>query len=340
MKYFTPARVYFEPQALEYPLGQKLHSYFTAKNTPIFLTTSHNRVTGIPGDTPQTAYREAKKTLVVGVKKTLVFNTCRPSADYELTLGTSCPGGCRYCYLATTLGKKPYVRTYVNIEEILETACKYMEKNLPAVTTFEAASTSDPVAVEHLTGSLRKTIEFFGRHEHGRLRVVTKFAGIDNLLTARHHGRTIFRFSVNTIQVIQRHEPGTARLHERLEAAGKMAKAGYPLGFLIAPIFFYENWRSDYHNLLENLAKHLDPDISNLSFELISHRFTARAKKIILDRFPQTSLDMDESKRQFRWGKHGYGKYLYPPEKLTELENFFRREIARFFPKAKIQYFI
>jgi len=340
MKYFTPARVYFEPQALEYPLGKELHSYFTAKNTPIFLTTSHNRVTGIPGDTAQVAYREAKKTLVVGVKKTLALNTCRPSADYELTLGTSCPGGCRYCYLATTLGKKPYVRTYVNIDEILKAAHKYIEKNLPAVTTFEAASTSDPVAVEHLTGSLRKTIEFFGRNEHGKLRVVTKFAAVDNLLNAEHHRRTIFRFSLNTLQVIERYEPGTARLHERLEAAGKMADAGYPLGFLIAPLILYEGWRSDYHNLLESLAEHLDPDLSDLSFELISHRFTARAKKIILERFPQTGLDMDESKRKFKWGKHGYGKYLYPKEKLAKLEDFFRREIPLLFPKAKIKYFI
>lgn len=340
MRYFTPARVYFEPQALEYPLGKKLFSYFSDEKTPIFMTTSHNRVTGIPGATAQEAFREAKKTLVVGVKKTLTLNSCRPSADYEFTLGTSCPGGCRYCYLATTLGKKPYVRIYVNLEEILHAVEKYIEKNLPAITTFEAAGTSDPVAVEHLTGSLRKTIEFFGRREYGRLRVVTKYAGISNLLTAEHRNHTRFRFSLNTLAVIKRYEPGVAGFSQRLEAAGKMAAAGYPLGFIIAPLFLYENWRTDYRNLLEELAKRVDPDLPDLSFELISHRFTARAKKIILERFPDSGLEMNEEKRKFKWGKHGYGKYLYPPDKLAELEEFFRREIPRLFPKAVIQYFI
>ena len=340
MSYFTPARVYFEPQALAYPLGQKLFSHFRAEKIPIAMTTSHNRVTGIPGATAREAFVEAKKTLVVGVKRTLTLIPCRPSADYEFALGTSCPGGCRYCYLATTLGRKPYVRIYVNLEEILQAVAEYIEKNLPAITTFEAASTSDPVAVEHLTGSLRKTIEFFGRQEHGRLRVVTKYAGIDSLLTADHRNHTKFRFSLNTRTVIDRFEPGTARFLERLEAAGKMAAAGYPLGFIIAPIFIYENWQADYGHLLAELAKRLDPVPPELSFELISHRFTARAKKIINERFPDSGLEMEEEKRQFKWGKRGYGKYLYPPERLAELEAFFRREIPRFFPEAVIEYFV
>ena len=237
-------------------------------------------------------------------------------------------------------GRKPYIRIYVNLEEILHAIEKYIAKNLPAITTFEAASTSDPVAVEHLTGSLRKTIEFFGRQEHGRLRVVTKYAGIASLLTAEHNNHTKFRFSLNTQAVIGRFEPGTARFAQRLEAAGKMAAAGYPLGFIIAPIFIYENWRADYRHLLAELAKRLDPVPPDLSFELISHRFTARAKKIINERFPNSGLEMEEEKRQFKWGKRGYGKYLYPPEHLAELEEFFRREIPRFFPKAVIEYFI
>ena len=34
---------------------------------------SHNRVTGIPGKTPQEAYLEGKRTLVVGVEELLIF---------------------------------------------------------------------------------------------------------------------------------------------------------------------------------------------------------------------------------------------------------------------------
>jgi spore photoproduct lyase len=69
---------------------------------------------------------------------------------------------------------------------------------------------------------------------------------------------------------------------------------------------------------------------------LISHRFTARAKKIIMERFPRTTLKMDETKRKLKWGKYGHGKY---PEQLENLRGFMTGEIKRIFPQAEIEYF-
>ena len=62
MELFMPTRVFFEPGALDYPLGRELYELMTAKGIPCRLTSSHNRVLGIPGETPQIAYREAKRT--------------------------------------------------------------------------------------------------------------------------------------------------------------------------------------------------------------------------------------------------------------------------------------
>ena len=76
-----------------------------------------------------------------------------------------------------------------------------------------------------------------------------------------------------------------------------------------------------------------------LTFELISHRFTARAKKIIMERFPRTTLEKDETKRKLKWGRYGYGKYMYPPEQLEKLKSYMIREITTAFPEAEIEYF-
>lgn len=340
MKLFTPVRVFFEPEALDYPLGKSLHQRFTKEGVPIQMITSHNRFSGIPGKTPQEAYREAKQTLVVGVKKTMKLDVCKPSADFEFAMGTSCPGRCQYCYLQTTLGKKPYVRVYVNIDEIFETLEKTIQKRLPAITTFEAASTSDPVAVEHLTGSLRRAIEFFGRQPNGRMRVVTKFSAIDSLLDAEHHRHTRFRFSVNSRYVIHQFEGRTASFEERIEAAGKIARAGYPLGFIVAPLMIYDNWQNDYRDLFDRLATTLDIEgVEGLTFELITHRFTTRAKNVILERFPATRLEMDEEKRRFKWGPYGHGKYIYQEAEYESLRDFITESIARSFPTATILYF-
>ncbi|MPM45363.1 Spore photoproduct lyase [bioreactor metagenome] len=338
---FIPKRAFFEPQALDYPLGQKIQKQLEKMGIPIAITGSHNRVTGIPGKTPQEAYREAKRTLVVGVRRGKDFAGCKPSAHYQLPLNTSCPGMCEYCYLATTLGKKPYLRVYVNIDQVLERAHQYiMEKN-PEVTIFEGAATSDPMPTEYLTGLLKTTIEFFGKQESGRFRFVTKFTDVDSLLTAKHNGHTRFRFSINANMVIAGYEHNTPDMQERVKAAAKVAQAGYPLGFIIAPIFYFSNWRDEYENLFIELDRQLPTQArSDLTFELITHRFTKRAKSNILDLFPQTTLPMAEEERKFKYGQFGYGKYIYQHDTMDEVRQFMHQQLRLHFPEAKIEYFV
>jgi len=340
MKPFMPQLVYFEPEALNYPLGKELKEKFETLNIEIRETTSHNQVRGIPGDNEFQQYRMAKSTLVVGIRRTLKFDTSKPSAEYAIPLATGCMGHCHYCYLQTTLGSKPYIRVYVNLDDIFEQAQKYIEERSPEITRFEAACTSDIVGIDHLTHSLKKAIEFIGQTEYGRLRFVTKYHHVDHLLDAKHNGKTRFRFSINAKYVIKNFEPGTSSFEERIEAARKVAQANYPLGFIVAPIYMYDGWEEGYLELFERLRSSLpNIDTKGLSFELIQHRFTKPAKKVIEKRYPKTKLEMDETKRKYKWGRYGIGKYVYPTEAAQDLEQTMRRYIHEFFPEAEIQYF-
>ena len=338
---FVPKRVIFEQQALEYPLGQELYERFKEMDIPIGFTGSHNRVTGIPGRTHQEAFGEAKRTLVVGIKKGKEFSGCKPSAHYQLPLTTSCPSMCEYCYLATTLGKKPYLRVYVNIVDILKQAENYIQERSPEITWFEGAATSDPIPTEYLTGLLHTTIEFFANQPLGRFRFVTKHDKVDSLLTTVHNGHTRFRFSVNAATIIEKYEHATSTMAERVIAAGKVARAGYPLGFIIAPIFYYDHWEQDYHSLLEALDEQLPQAArSDLTFELISHRFTKRAKSNILALFPGTTLPLEESDRKYKYGQFGYGKYIYQEQAMNQMKNYMTATVAKYFPQAKVEYFV
>ncbi len=340
MEPFMPQLVYIEPQALEYELGRELKAKFEKMGIEIRETTSHNQVRGIPGDNELQQYRNAKSTLVVGLRRTLKFDTSKPSAEYAIPLATGCMGHCHYCYLQTTLGSKPYIRTYVNLEDIFEQANKYMKEREPEMTRFEAACTSDIVGIDHLTHSLKKTIEFIGESEFGLLRFVTKYHHVDHLLDAKHNGRTRFRFSVNSRYVIKNFEPGTSTFEERLEAARKVANADYPLGFIVAPIYMHEEWQEGYYELFERLSDSLKGiNLDNLTFELIQHRFTKPAKNVIQKRYPKTKLVMDEEQRKYKWGRYGIGKYVYKDEEANDLEGTIRRYIKEFFPSAEVQYF-
>ncbi len=344
-----PARVFIEERALDYPLGKDLWDRFSAEGPPPVLIGSHNRV-GLPGMKGFKAYAEAKRTLVVGVRKTLSFQSCRPSAHYQLPLVTSCPGMCEYCYLMTTLGPRPYIRVYVNLDEILDRALEYVEKRAPQVTIFEGAATSDPLPVEPYTGALARTITVFGRTALARFRFATKDDGVEPLLGLEHNGHTSVRFSLNPRTVIRRHEHRVPDLERRLAAAARTAAAGYPVGFLIAPIILEGDWRAEYGALLDELAAALraagagERTATGVAppptFELITHRFTPKAKKTILTIFPGTTLPLDETSRRWKMGQFGYGKYVYRPEDMEEVGAFFEERIAALFPGAEVLYLV
>jgi spore photoproduct lyase len=226
------------------------------------------------------------------------------------------------------------------MDEILAAAKKYIEERAPEITRFEAACTSDPVSLEPLTGNLKRVIEFMGKEELGRLRFVTKYDTVDSLLDADHRGHTRFRFSVNADYVIKHFEPATSSFYERIVAAGKVARAGYPLGFIVAPIIRFDGWQEGYRDLMKKLAQELDDKAkANLTFELIQHRFTKTAKNVILKRYPKTRLEMNEEERKYKWGRYGRGKYVYRDEEAEEIQEVFHRLLGEYFPEATLEYF-
>ncbi len=339
---FIPKRIIFEKDSLEYPMAKEIITKFKDNaSIEIINLTSNKLKQHIPGDNLFSQYREGKKTLVVGTKKSLKFQSCKPSAHYQLPLVSGCMGQCQYCYLNTKLGDKPFVKIHANIDEILNRTQKYIDERLPDITIFEGAATSDPVPVEPYTHSLEKTIKFFGSNKNGRFRFVTKYNDIDSLLNLEHNGHTEIRFSINTSSVINQYEHFTASSDKRIEASIKAAQAGYPIGFLVAPIFIYPNWKEEYHDLLIKLRSKLPSDLKfPVTFEIISHRYTTIAKNRILNIFPENKLPMNDEQRKFKYGQFGYGKYVYPKENLDEIKQFFTKDIEQLFISKEIKYII
>ena len=339
---FIPKRIIFEKNTLNYEIGQNIYNLFKDNTNIQIIQLSNNRIKeNIPGDNLYNFYREGKKTLVVGIKRGKKFQTCKPSAHYQLPLLSGCIGQCQYCYLNTNLGDRPYMRVNVNIEDIYANAQEYMEERLPEETVFEGSATCDPIPVEPYSHSLKQTIEFFAKSEKGRFRFVTKYADVGTLLDIDHKNRTEVRFTLNTNRVIKDYEQGTASLKKRIEACKRIILAGYPTGFIIAPVFLYDNWKADYRNLLLDLKESLPRNMSHpITFEVISHRYTTRAKNIILDVFPGTVLPMDDDLRTYKYGQFGYGKFVYTKEELRDIKVFFTQEINSIFESALIKYII
>ncbi len=338
---FIPKRIIFEKDSLEYDLAQEILAKFKDKDIEIINLTSNKLKQHIPGNDLSAQYKEGKKTLVVGTKKSLKFQSCKPSAHYQLPLVSGCMGQCQYCYLNTMLGDKPFVKIHANINEILDQARKYIDERAPDITIFEGAATSDPVPVEPYTHSLQKAITFFGEQKNARFRFVTKYNDIDTLLKLEHNGHTEIRFSINTSAVIDQYEHLTANVNKRIEASIKVAEAGYPMGYLIAPVFIYDNWQDEYHHLLLDLKRKLPNGLNfPVTFEIISHRYTTTAKNRILQVFPESELPMNDEDRKYKYGQFGYGKYVYPQDSMDEIKQFFTKELEELFPNEEVKYII
>ncbi len=334
---FVPRFAFVQEAALAYPLGRRLAAALKARGAEVSIYAKR-----IPASSER-AFREkflaSKRTMVVLVWKRREFQTCKPSAHYQLPLVSGCPGLCQYCYLNTNLGRAPFVKVYVNLEEILDRARGYIREREPESTVFEGSATSDPVAVEPWTGSLQEVVRFFAGLDKARFRFATKYTDIGGLLGMDHAGRTEARFSINCARVLARFERGTPNLQRRLDAARAIAAAGYPLGFLIGPIFVFQGWRKDYAELLRAVRESVPEGVAP-TFELITHRFTARSKRIIEQVYPGTEVPLDVDEREFRFGQFGYGKYVYPRHVMDEIREFFETQIGEALPQGRILYLV
>lgn len=332
---WMPERVLFTPAALEESWGQQILQRVESLQLPVEKLTQ-NRLS-ISGDDEQEIYRTAKRTLAVVTAPPSSFklSPIPPSADWQFHLAQGCPAHCQYCYLAGSLQGPPVIRAYANLPQILENLKSYADRS--KVTSYEVSCYTDPLGIEHLTASLAECIRFFGSFEGGHLRWVSKFDAVDGLLDLPHNNHTRCRVSVNAAPISGRFEGGTASVKSRLEALRRLALSGYPVGVVIAPIMPMEDWELHYQNLFDQISTALDFEC-DLTFELITHRFTSKSKETLETWYPNSKLDMDESTRSLKRNKFGGSKYVYDSDTMKTMRRFFEQEISKRFSQAKILY--
>lgn len=294
-------------------------------------------------------YKTAKATLAVTVappsKRRL--QPIPPSADWRVDLAEGCPAHCAYCYLAGSLKGPPITRVYANLPEIIEELPRHLgqgtitsrsETRADEGTTFEASCYTDPLGIEHLTGSLSAMIEWFGGWEaDAQLRFTTKFGSVEPLLGLAHGGKVRMRASVNPA-AYHRFEGGTDRVANRLAALARMAAAGYRVGLTIAPIIAAPGWEAAYDGLLAETAAALDDLAPELTIELITHRFTPGSKAVLESWYPGSKLDMGPEGRSEKRTKFGTVKHVYDRETMRTLRGFLEERIAARLPYARVLY--
>ena len=333
---WLPKQVLVTPAAEAEDWGQQIIERVKSFGIPI-TKLKQNRITGLRGKNERETYAIAKNTLAIvnAPPSQLKLTPIPPSADWQFHLAQGCPAHCQYCYLAGSLSGVPVVKVYGNLPQILANLKNYEQEGKD--TTYEVSCYTDPLGIEHLTGSLAECIRYFGTRDNAYLRWVSKFDRVDELLNLPHNGHTRCRVSVNADPISHSMEGGTASVTQRLQALRKLARHGYPIGIVLAPIMPIADWQQHYSNLFEQIAEALDIDC-NLTFELITHRFTPKSKEILQTWYPKSKLDLEENNRSQKRNKFGGVKYVYHRDTMDELKEFIQEQIDSLFPQARILY--
>ncbi len=341
---WIPRRVLVTPSALGFASGRAMVERAASLGSEIVRLPA-DRLAGLPD-----SYRDAKTTLAVVTASASRrrLQPIPPSADWRFDVAEGCPAHCAYCYLAGSLAGPPIIRAYANLDEILAglpdalgqgRVTSVSADRAQEGTTFECSCYTDPLALEHLTGSLSTCIRHFGAWDAPvQLRFTTKFASVEPLLGLPHAGRTRIRFSVNAAAA-ERHEGGAPRMPARLAALRACAAAGYPVGLTVAPIMRVPDWAQAYDRLFADVAAALDgiarPD---LTAELITHRFTPKSKDVLTGWYPGSPLEMDEAQRARKMTKFGSVKWVFPKEQMQEMRASLQASLSRHLPGARHLY--
>ncbi|MBC2959035.1 radical SAM protein [Nocardioides deserti] len=350
---WVPEHVLVTAAAAEQPHTAEVLRRVEAAGVDDVRLLSGNRLTGLTEGSEREVYARAKKTLalVVAPPSAIKPQPIPPSADWRIDLAKGCPAHCQYCYLAGSLTGPPITRAYANLDDVLAGIGTHAGRGAVTSgtaerghegTTYELSCYTDPLGIEHLTGSLAEAVRRVGTGAYGddvSLRFTTKFDAVDDLLVLPHGRRTRMRVSLNAEEVAGRFEGGTSPVPARIEALRRVALAGYRVGLTIAPVMPVEGWQEQYAALLDAVGTALAdvPDL-DLTTEVITHRFTPGSREVLLGWYPRTKLEMDESVRTAKRNKFGGTKYVYPRETMTEMRGWFTDALAARLPGAPLLY--
>lgn len=205
-KDFNPVRApFFEPEKIIFAKGSRttterrgfvesIASVYPEAEVIELPDAPHNQVS-LDESNPVKRLGAGKRTLVFGEHKSAVRfsdeegNTC-PNYWHFSPYGF-CPFGCKYCYLAGTLGvwHSPTVKVYVNLEEIVSQIDKTARK-LAQPTAFYIGKLQDGLALDPLTGFSKVLVPFFANHELARQVILTKSDSVENLIGLDHRRHT------------------------------------------------------------------------------------------------------------------------------------------------------
>jgi spore photoproduct lyase len=173
----------------------------------------------------------------------------------------TCSFGCSYCTIQTFYNDK--IVFDANFKEKLKSIKLDPHKNYHIGT----GQSSDSLAFGNKNNILADLNDFALKHPNIILEYKTKSNNIQFLLQSKIANNIFVTWSLNPQTIIDNEEAFTASLAKRLSAARAIADKGVKIGFHFHPIIYYDNWETDYWQVVEKIRAQFKPsEIIFISF--------------------------------------------------------------------------
>ncbi len=253
-----------------------------------------------------------------------------PCGEKYIITMLNCPYACSYCYLQSYLEHGSLV-LFTDVERMKDETAQSISIDAPKrITTGEMG---DSLALDELTGTTLDLLPLFEGTET-LFEVRTKSSRIDHILRASGRAKgmanLVITWTLGPADMIRREEPGTAPLDERIDAMGRVLRAGLRVGVRFDPIVPYYADSGSYGSLIGEIARAAKGGRID-RFELGALRFPPGLIDVIRSQNPRSALLRAEYVRD-REGK----LRLYRPARVAiyrEMATLVRER----FPDAPIE---
>ena len=254
---------------------------------------------------------QGKQFLLLTVQKGEFIKPCPCTPHYLgcnyfiINLETNCPLDCNYCILQSYLSN-PLVTVHVNHDDLWQELAGFTARQ-DRIFRIGTGELADSLALDHLTENSRILISRFRDQRKAIFELKTKTTNIDHVLEQEPAPNIVVSWSLNTPKLAQEHETGAPPVEQRLQAAKKITRVGFRVGFHFDPLIRYPGWEEDYEEVVRLLFEAVDPErIAWMS--LGSLRFPPDFISVINRRFPTSKIFHDE----FIRGRDGKFRYFKP----------------------------
>ncbi len=290
MEKYRPEAIYIDQEVKEHWLVQKITDYYTGIPATVVSSSKEIEEKYIHSDDPIT---EGKKHLFLTSNRGSFVKKC-PGTNgficcnyYVIDLIENCPLECSYCFLQNYLSER-MIKIYVNVEDMF-TELDTLIADPKKFYRIGTGELSDSLALDEVTSFSSLLVQYFADKPNALLELKTKSNAIGNLLSLDPRGQTIISWSLNPDRMIQQEEPKTSRLKDRIGSAFQCQEKGYQLAFHFDPIFYYDDWKKDYQDLIDQLFDTIDSNrIAWIS--LGGFRYNQPFQRVLPERFPESRI--------------------------------------------------